>query len=480
VVEKGLYIAGAWGPASAGIKYPVSDPATGELVGYAADGGAEDARRAVAAAAAAFPGWAALTARERSSFLLKLHGLMRAKRDELARLISLEMGKPFGEAKGEIAYALQFIEWYAEEAKRAYGETIPGTFANQRVLVLRRPVGPVAAITPWNFPVAMVARKIAPALAAGCTVVLKPAEQTPLTAATIVELCHEAGIPAGVINLVTTSNPAPVGEVLLAEERIRKIAFTGSTAVGKALMKGAADGLKRVSLELGGHAPFLIFPDADLEKAAKDAALAKFQNGGQACVAVNRLYVHADVAERFTELFVSRVKRLRVGAGLAEGTMVGPLVDADAVAKVEAQVQDALQQGARLACGGGRLTDGDYARGHFFAPTVLTGVTPAMRIAQEETFGPAVPILTFDADEEVLAAANESRYGLAAYLYTRDVGRIFRFSEELEYGLIGVNEPFPGVAQAPFGGVKESGIGREGGHHGLAEFLEVKTVAIQI
>ncbi|HLO02226.1 MAG TPA: NAD-dependent succinate-semialdehyde dehydrogenase [Symbiobacteriaceae bacterium] len=474
-----LYIGGEWTQAEAGREFPVHDPATGELVGMAADASAADAERAVAAAAAAFPAWAGLTARERSAFLMKLLGLMRQKRDELATLIAREMGKPFGEAKGEVAYAMQFVEWYAEEAKRAYGETIPGTFANQRIMVITRPVGPVAAITPWNFPVAMVTRKIAPALAAGCTVVLKPAEQTPLTAKLMVQLCQEAGIPAGVVNLITTSNPAPVGEILLHDERIRKVAFTGSTAVGKFLMKQAADGLKRVSLELGGHAPYIVFPDADLEKAAKDAALAKFQNGGQACVAVNRVYVHADVVERFTELLVARVKRLKVGPGMAEGVAVGALVDGEALTKVAAHVADAVAGGAQVACGGEALTSGEYAKGHFFAPTVLTGVSPSAQIVQEETFGPAVPVLTFTDEAEVLAEANRTPYGLAAYLYTRDIGRIFRFSEGLEFGLIGVNEPFPGVAQAPFGGMKGSGMGREGGHHGLAEFMEVKTVAIQ-
>lgn len=479
-MEKGLYIGGEWRPAEGGRTFAVTNPADGSVVGHAADGGAADAQAAVDAAAAAFPAWSDLTGRERGAYLTKVWNLMKAKRDDLARIMSLEMGKPFGEAKGEIAYAMEFVAWYAEEAKRVYGETIPGTFANQRVLVLKRPVGVVAAITPWNFPCAMVTRKVAPALAAGCTVVLKPAEQTPLTAAALFEIFHEAGIPAGVVNLVTTSNPVAVGDVFMQDRRVRKVGFTGSTEVGKLLARASAAQLKRISLELGGHAPFIIFPDADIAKAAKDAALAKFQNGGQACVCVNRIYVHESVAEEFTAAFVARVQKLKVGPGLAEGTMVGPLVEQAALEKVEAHVADAVAQGAAVLCGGRRLEEGELGQGFFYAPTVLGGVTPAMRIHQEETFGPVAPILTFTSEDEVLARANDTHYGLAAYLYTRDVGRIFRLSEKLEYGLIGVNEPFPGVAQAPFGGMKESGMGREGGHYGMDEFLEIKTVALQI
>ncbi|HEY3365699.1 MAG TPA: NAD-dependent succinate-semialdehyde dehydrogenase [Symbiobacteriaceae bacterium] len=479
-MEKGIYIGGEWGAAEGGKTFSVTNPANGEVVGTAADGSPGDAQRAVAAAHGAFAAWSDLPGRERGAYLQKVWGLMRTRRDELARLMSEEMGKPFGEAKGEIAYAMEFVAWYAEEAKRIYGETIPGTTANQRVLVLKRPVGVVAAITPWNFPAAMVTRKVAPALAAGCTVVLKPAEQTPLTAAALFEIFHEAGIPAGVANLVTTSDPAPVAEVFLQDRRVRKIGFTGSTPVGKLLMRASASQLKRVSLELGGHAPFIVFPDADVAKAAKDAALAKFQNAGQACVCVNRIYVHEDVAQAFTEAFVARAQKLKVGPGLAEGVHMGPLVEEAALAKAHGHVEDAVRLGATLLCGGRRLTEGDLGKGWFYAPTVLSGVTPAMQIHQEETFGPVAPILTFAGEEEVLARANDTNYGLAAYVYTRDVGRVFRMGEKLEYGLIGINEPFPGVAQAPFGGVKESGMGREGGRHGLEEFLELKTVAIQI
>lgn len=479
-MEKGMYIGGEWLQAEGGRTFAVTNPSTGETVGVVADAGAEDARRAVDAAHGALSAWADLTGRERGAFLQKVWNLMRQKRDDLARLMSEEMGKPFGEAKGEIAYAMEFVAWYAEEAKRVYGETIPATFGNQRLMVIKRPVGVVAAITPWNFPAAMVTRKIAPALAAGCTVILKPAEQTPLTAAAMFEIFHEAGLPAGVVNLVTTSNPAAVAEVFLKDDRVRKLGFTGSTEVGKLLMRGCADGLKKISLELGGHAPFIIFPDADIAKAAKDAALAKFMNAGQACVCVNRIYVHESVAQEFTDAFVARVKKLRVGPGLAEGTNVGPLIEPAALEKVHSHVEDAVRLGATLLCGGSRLTEGDLARGNFYAPTVLGGVTGEMRIHNEETFGPVAPVLTFSDENEVLERANASRYGLAAYVYTRDIGRMFKMAEKLEYGLIGVNEPFPGSAQAPFGGMKESGMGREGGRQGIEEFLETKTISIQI
>ncbi|HEX6971337.1 MAG TPA: NAD-dependent succinate-semialdehyde dehydrogenase, partial [Limnochordia bacterium] len=440
----------------------------------------DDAAAAVAAAKRAFREWSARSAHERAALLRKAAERMIAAADELARIACAEMGKPVREAAGEVRYAAGFLEWYAEEAKRVYGETIPAAATQKRHLVLRQPVGVVAAITPWNFPLAMVTRKLGPALAAGCTVVLKPAEQSPLSAVRLCELFAEVGIPPGTVNLITSSQPAPIGEALLFHPDVQKVTFTGSTEVGKVLLRQAADQVKRVSMELGGHAPFIIFADADLDQAVQGVIASKFRNAGQTCICANRIYVEAPVREAFAERLVAKVKALRVGPGSDPATEIGPLVDRSALEKVERHVADALAHGARLLTGGRRLSDGPLAAGNFYEPTVLDGVTPEMLVCREETFGPVAPLISFRTEEEVLAAANATRYGLAAYFYTRDLSRAVRMMEGLEYGVIGCNDGLPSVPYAPFGGFKESGIGREGGRHGIEAFLEVKYVSIGI
>ncbi|SFG03915.1 succinate semialdehyde dehydrogenase [Planifilum fulgidum] len=477
----GLYIDGKWTPSGSRETFDVLDPATREVVGAAAEATPEDVKRAVDAAHRAFPGWASRPAKERSAILHNWYRLMLDHLDELAEGMTREQGKPLREARGEVQYAADFVQWYGEEAKRVYGETIPASFTDKRIWVLRQPVGVVAAITPWNFPAAMITRKIAPALAAGCTVVIKPAEQTPLTACRLVELMEEAGFPPGVVNLVTGSRPEPIGDALLQDPRVRKLTFTGSTEVGKILMKKAADTVKRVSLELGGHAPFLVFEDADLEAAAAEVAASKFRNAGQTCVCTNRIYVHESVAEAFTEALVRRVEAMKVGYGLEEGVDIGPLIDEQAVLKSERHVRDAVEKGARIAIGGSRCRlSGKLEKGTFFQPTVLVQVTDEMLVQREETFGPVAPVQTFRTEEEAIARANNTSYGLAAYLFTRDLSRAVRVMERLEYGIVGVNDGLPSVAQAPFGGFKESGIGREGGRHGMEEFLEAKYVSVKL
>lgn len=467
-----MFINGQW-PSGASA-FAVHNPANGEQIGTAPDGGAADARAAIDAACVAYPAWAAAGAYERSARLYRAWELMMAKREDLARLMTAEQGKPLKMALTEVKYAADFLLWFAEEAKRVYGEIIPSARADQRFLVRREPVGVVCAITPWNYPVSMITRKVAPALAAGCTLVLKPAESTPLCAMAVFRILEEAGIPAGVANLVTTSDPAPVGEVFCTDPRVRKLSFTGSTEVGRMLYQRAAAQFKRVSLELGGHAPFIVFEDADPVHAAKGAAAVKFLNTGQACISPNRIFVQRSIAEPFLCTLEARVAAQRAGDGMDEKSTVGPLFSQRAIDKVEAQVQDALALGATLHTGGKRLTEGGLERGFFFAPTLLSAVTPAMRIYREETFGPVAPVILFDTEQEALAMANDTHYGLASYVYTQNLARAMRMFEGLQFGIVGINDINPTSAAAPFGGIKDSGLGREGARQGIEEYLETK------
>lgn len=472
------YIGGQWVDAISGRTFPVHNPATGEELAVVPDAGRQDAAKAIEAAHRAFPGWSALAATERAQLLLKARDLMLERREDLARLMTSEQGKPLTETRGEVQYAAGFITWFAEESKRVYGETIPASVPHKRLMVIKQPVGVVAAITPWNFPAAMVTRKIAPALAAGCTVILKPAEQTPLTAVALFQIFEEVGFPPGVVNLITTLDPSEVGREFVENSLVRMIAFTGSTEVGKLLMRGASEQVKRVSLELGGHAPFIVFEDADLDKAVSGAIASKFRNMGQTCVCANRIYVHESVLEPFAAKFIEQVKQLKMGNGLEDDVHVGPLIDEQGFKKVSAHVEDAVAKGAKVLTGGKPRTDGPFAKGCFFEPTVLTDVRKGMRILDEETFGPVAPLIPFRDEAEVVRAANDTRYGLAAYFYSQDVSRCMRVAEHLEYGVVGVNDGMPAVPQAPFGGVKESGMGREGGTEGIEEFLEVKFVSL--
>lgn len=467
-----MYIDGQWAKTKG--TFEVTNPATGEKIADVPDGGQEEAATAIAAADRAFPAWSNLTAYQRSAYLYRAYQIMMERKEDLARTMTEEQGKPLRAARNEVQYGADFLLWYAEEAKRVYGETIPAPRGDQRFMVLHQPVGVVAAVTPWNYPVSMITRKVAPALAAGCTIVLKPAEATPLCAIEIFKILAEAEIPAGVANLVTAADPKPIGEEFVTNPAVRKITFTGSTGVGKMLAQGAAEQMKRISLELGGHAPFLVFDDANPQYAAKGASLVKFLNTGQACISPNRIFVHKSIVEPFTEEFVSRVTRLRGGNGMEDGVSIGPLVNQAAVDKVERQVTDAVEKGATVGCGGHRLIDDGLDKGHFFAPTVLTGVTPEMRIYREETFGPVAPIIAFDDDEEAIAMANDTHYGLAAYVYTQNISRAHRMFERLRFGIVGINDINPTAAAAPFGGMKESGLGREGGREGIAEYLETK------
>lgn len=452
----------------------VINPATNQVIATIPNGGKEEARRAVESAYSAFKEWSSKTANERSQLLMNWYRLIDEHKEELGRIMTEEQGKPLKEAVGEINYANSFISWYAEEGKRIYGETIPASHPNKRILVQKQPVGVIAAITPWNFPAAMITRKVGPALAAGCTAVVKPATQTPLTAIRLVELADEAGIPKGVINVVTGDSRA-IGEAWLEDGRVRKLTFTGSTEIGKLLMKGAADTVKKISLELGGHAPFIIMDDADLDKAVEGVIASKFRNAGQTCICTNRIYVHESIAEAFSEKFSRAVSSLKVGNGLDGDTEVGPLIDENALAKVKEHIEDAIQKGGNILTGGKEALSGE---GNYFEPTVISNVTDDMICMTEETFGPLAPITIFAEEEEAIQRANNSKYGLAAYVFTENLGRAIRISEALEYGIVGLNDGLPSVAQAPFGGMKESGLGREGGHYGIDEYLEVKYISI--
>jgi succinate-semialdehyde dehydrogenase / glutarate-semialdehyde dehydrogenase len=470
--ERG-FIAGEWQPAASGLTTEIRNPANDESLGTVPNMGAAEARRAIEAAHAALPAWSKRTAGDRARVMRKWFDLMMANVDDLAIIMTAEQGKPLAESKGEIAYAASFIEWFAEEGKRIYGDVIPGHQPDKRILVLRQPVGVVTAITPWNFPAAMITRKAAPALAAGCPIVIKPAPQTPFSALAMAELAQRAGIPAGVFNVVT-GDAIAIGGEFTGNNKVRKLSFTGSTAVGKLLMAQCAGTVKKVALELGGNAPFLVLEDADLDAAVTGAIQSKYRNTGQTCVCANRFIVHSKIYDAFTQKLIAAVRQLRVGDGLKGETDQGPLIDAKALAKVEAHIADAKAKGATVATGGQRHALG----GTFYEPTVLTNVTSKMILAKEETFGPVAPLFRVDSDEEAIRLANDTEFGLAAYVYTRDLARSWRVTEALEYGIVGLNTGLISTEVAPFGGIKESGAGREGSKYGILEFTELKYICV--
>jgi succinate-semialdehyde dehydrogenase/glutarate-semialdehyde dehydrogenase len=474
LVRRNSYVDGAWVAARSGSRFPVRDPATGEALSEVADLDADDTKLAIEAASRALPRWREKTAKERAQIMRRWFELLMANQEDLARLMTAEQGKPLLETRGEVAYGASFVEWFAEEGKRVYGDIIPTTQAGRRVLALKEPIGVVAAITPWNFPNAMITRKVAPAIAAGCTVVIKPSEETPLSALALAELADRAGLPKGVINVVTTNRAPEVGRELTQNPLVRKFSFTGSTEVGKLLMAQCASTVKKVSLELGGNAPFIVFDDADLDAAIEGAMLSKFRNMGQTCVCANRLLVQESVHEAFAAKLAERVAQLKVGNGFESGVQQGPLINKEAVEKVESLIADALKHGAKLVIGGKRHALG----GTFFEPTILRDVTPECACAREEIFGPVVTLFRFRDEAEAIRMANDTPYGLAAYFYARDLGRVMRVAEGLEYGIVGINEGIISTEVAPFGGVKESGIGREGSKYGIEEFLEIKYLAL--
>jgi succinate-semialdehyde dehydrogenase/glutarate-semialdehyde dehydrogenase len=467
------FIDGGWSAADSGATLDVTNPATSKKLGSIPNMGAAETRRAIAAAAAALPAWRARTAKDRAVIMRRWFDLMTENQEDLATLMTAEQGKPLAESKTEILYAASFIEWFGEEAKRLYGDIIPGHQGDKRIMVLRQPVGVVAAITPWNFPSAMITRKAGPALAAGCTMVCKPATQTPYSALALAELAHRAGVPKGVFNMITGSATAIGGE-MTSNPTVRKLTFTGSTEVGKKLMTQCAGTVKKLSLELGGNAPFIVFDDADLDAAVQGALASKYRNTGQTCVCANRLLIQAGVYEEFAKRLKSAVAQLRVGDGLEGVTDQGPLIDAKAVTKVEEHIADALAKGAKVALGGKRHALG----GSFFEPTILTDVTPKMLVAREETFGPVAPLFKFESEAQAIAMANDTEFGLAAYLYTRDLARSWRVSEAIEYGIVGLNTGIISTEVAPFGGVKESGIGREGSKYGILDYTEIKYICV--
>ncbi len=478
---KRMYIDGQWTLAEGAATFDVINPADQTIVAQVANGAAPEIQRAVRAAHGAFREWSVLAPKDRGRILLAIQELMEKRRDDLARLVTLENGKPFEEARKEVQFSLGYFGWFAEEARRMTGEWVPSPQPGKRYWVLHQPIGPVAAVTPWNFPSTMVTRKIAPALAAGCTVVLKPASATPLTALAIAQITQDAGLPQGVFNVLTTNRSRLVGNELLTHPLIRKIGFTGSTDVGKGIMETAARQIKRLSFELGGNAPFIVFDDADLTAAVEGAVAMKFLRvGGQSCICANRIYVQRSIADRFVPAFVEAVKKLKVAPGFEPGAQIGPLINEETRTKVHALVEDGVKHGARLVTGGHPLTGDPYAKGFFYAPAVLLDVTDDMAIAQEEIFGPAAPLLLFDTEEEVIRRANATNFGLAAYFYTRDLTRLMRVAEQLEYGLVGANDATGYTHEIPFGGFKESGLGREGGHEGIEEYTEVKSVVVNL
>ncbi|CAG9251223.1 NADP(+)-dependent succinate-semialdehyde dehydrogenase [Paraburkholderia unamae] len=469
LLQHNAYINGEWQGAEDGATLEVNNPATGALIGTVPRMGAAETRRAIAAANAAWPAWRARTAKERSVILRKWHDLMMENADDLALILTTEQGKPLAEAKGEIGYAASFLEWFAEEGKRIYGDTIPTVANDKRIVVTKEPVGVCAAITPWNFPAAMITRKVGPALAAGCPIVLKPAEATPFSALALAVLAERAGVPRGIFSVVT-GDPKAIGGELTGNPTVRKLSFTGSTPVGRLLMSQCASTVKKVSLELGGNAPFIVFEDADLDAAVAGAIASKYRNSGQTCVCTNRFYVHDAVYDAFAAKLRDAVEKLKVGLGTESGVTQGPLINEAAVLKVESHIEDALAKGAQVITGGKR-----HALGHgFFEPTVLTGVTPAMKVARDETFGPLAPLFRFSSDEEVIRMANDTEFGLAAYFYSRDIGRVWRVAEALEYGMVGINTGLISNEVAPFGGVKQSGLGREGSHYGVDDYVVIK------
>ncbi|SNT73023.1 NAD-dependent succinate-semialdehyde dehydrogenase [Paracoccus seriniphilus] len=474
LLETRAFVAGEWVDAADGATFDVVNPARGDVIAKVADLSRQEVATAIDAAAEAMKDWAARTAKERAQLMRKWYDLMMENQDDLARILTAEMGKPLAEAKGEIAYGASFIEWFGEEAKRVYGETIPGHQADKRLTVIRQPIGVVGSITPWNFPNAMIARKAAPALAVGCGFVARPAAETPLSALAMAVLAERAGLPKGILSVVTSSRSSEIGKEFCSNPKVRKLTFTGSTEVGRILLRQAADQVLKCSMELGGNAPFIVFDDADLDAAVEGAMASKFRNNGQTCVCANRIYVQAGVYDEFARRLAAAVDKLNVGDGLEDGITTGPLINAKAVDKVEEHIKDVLDGGGNVVTGGERLD------GLFFKPTVLTGVNDNMKVATEETFGPLAPLFKFDTEEEVVEKANATIFGLASYFYARDIGRITRVQEGLEYGIVGVNTGIISTEVAPFGGVKQSGLGREGSHHGIDDYLEMKYICLSI